>query len=84
MRRYVIGADVGSSALKAALVHPDQGVVAVAEHSYAVHRLPSAPGRWSLRPERPDVVSERLDLGLLIAGQREQDDVPGAGLGESL
>ena len=32
----------------------------------------------------PDVVGERLDLGPLIAGQREQDDVPGAGVGESL
>jgi xylulokinase len=38
MRRYVIGADVGSSGLKAALVHPDQGVVAVAEQAYPMHR----------------------------------------------
>jgi xylulokinase len=35
---YVVGADVGSSALKASLVHPDRGVVAVAEHTYPMHR----------------------------------------------
>ena len=29
-------------------------------------------------------MGEGLDLGPLIAGQREQDDVPGASLGESL
>jgi xylulokinase len=38
MSGYVVGADVGSSALKAALVHPDRGVVAVAEHTYPMHR----------------------------------------------
>ena len=38
MSGYVVGADVGSSALKAALVHPDRGVVAVAEHTYLMHR----------------------------------------------
>jgi len=36
--RYVIGADVGSSALKAVLVHAEQGVVGVAEHTYPMHR----------------------------------------------
>jgi xylulokinase len=38
MSSYVVGADIGSSALKAALVHPDRGVVAVAEHTYPMHR----------------------------------------------
>lgn len=39
MTHYVIGADVGTSCLKAALVHPERGVVAVAEQSYPMHRL---------------------------------------------
>jgi len=30
---YVVGADIGSSALKAALLRPDLGVAAVAEHA---------------------------------------------------
>ena len=38
MSGYVVGADVGTSALKAALVHPDRGVVSVAEHAYPMHR----------------------------------------------
>ena len=37
-REWLIGADVGSSCLKAALVHPERGVVAVAERSYPMHR----------------------------------------------
>jgi xylulokinase len=35
---YVLGADVGTSALKAALVHPERGVVAMAERGYPMHR----------------------------------------------
>ena len=38
MSGYVVGADIGSSALKAALLHPDLGVAAVAEHTYPMHR----------------------------------------------
>jgi xylulokinase len=38
MSAYVIGADVGSSCLKAALVHPERGVVAIAERMYPMHR----------------------------------------------
>ncbi|MEI6230391.1 MAG: FGGY family carbohydrate kinase [Actinomycetes bacterium] len=38
MTAYVVGADVGSSCLKAALVHPERGVVAIAEHAYPMHR----------------------------------------------
>ncbi|RLV49734.1 hypothetical protein D9V37_07425 [Nocardioides mangrovicus] len=38
MSGYVVGADVGSSALKASLVHSDRGVVAVAERNYPMHR----------------------------------------------
>ena len=35
---YVIGADVGTSALKAVLVHAERGVVAAAEHAYPMDR----------------------------------------------
>jgi xylulokinase len=38
MSAYVVGADVGSSCLKAALIHPERGVVAIAEHVYPMHR----------------------------------------------
>ncbi|WP_377644954.1 xylulokinase [Oryzobacter terrae] len=38
MSSYVVGADIGSSGLKAVLVHPDRGVVSVAERSYPMHR----------------------------------------------
>ena len=38
MPGYLIGADIGSSGLKAALVHPDRGVVAISEQSYTMHR----------------------------------------------
>jgi xylulokinase len=38
MSGYVVGADVGSSCLKAALVHPERGVVAIAERTYPMHR----------------------------------------------
>ena len=38
LSQYVIGADVGSSGLKAALVHAQAGVIAVAERSYPMHR----------------------------------------------
>ena len=83
MRRYVIGADVGSSALKAALVHPDQGVVAVAEHSYAMHRphpgwAENDPGDWfrALAAAVPNVlagagVNAREVGALCLVGQRD-------------
>lgn len=38
MGPYVIGADIGSSAMKAALVHRDRGVVAISEQTYPMHR----------------------------------------------
>jgi xylulokinase len=38
MTAYVVGADVGSSCLKAALIHPERGVVAIAEQTYPMHR----------------------------------------------
>lgn len=38
MPGYLIGADIGSSGLKAALVHPERGVVAISEQSYTMHR----------------------------------------------
>ncbi|MFF8927176.1 FGGY-family carbohydrate kinase [Streptomyces longwoodensis] len=37
-RQWLIGADVGSSCLKAAAVHPEQGVVAISEEYYPMHR----------------------------------------------
>ncbi|MDQ8706103.1 FGGY family carbohydrate kinase [Streptomyces sp. LHD-70] len=37
-RHWLIGADVGSSCLKAALVHPERGVVAISEQFYPMHR----------------------------------------------
>ncbi len=38
MGQYLIGADVGSSCLKAALAHPQRGVVAISEQFYPMHR----------------------------------------------
>src|SRR5690348_10131580 len=37
MIRYAVGADVGTSALKAALIDPGRGVIATAEHGYPMH-----------------------------------------------
>jgi xylulokinase len=83
MRRYVIGADVGSSALKAALVHPDQGVVAVAERTYPMHRprpgwAENDPQDWfrALAAALPQVladagVSAREVGALCLVGQRD-------------
>ncbi len=44
MTAYLIGADLGTSALKAVLVHPRQGVLAVAECAYPMYH--PRPG-WS-------------------------------------
>jgi xylulokinase len=41
---YVVGADLGSSAMKTVLVHPRRGVLAVAERTYPMHH--PRPG-WS-------------------------------------
>jgi xylulokinase len=38
MSGYVIGADIGSSCLKVALVHSDLGVISIAEQAYPMHR----------------------------------------------
>lgn len=45
----MIGADIGSSGLKAALVHNRAGVVAIAERSYPMHR--PLPGRAENDPQ---------------------------------
>jgi xylulokinase len=36
--RCLIGADVGSSCLKVAVIHPERGVIAIAEQAYPMHR----------------------------------------------
>ena len=83
MRRYVIGADVGSSGLKAALVHPDQGVVAVAEQAYPMHRphpgwAENDPDDWfrALAAAVPQVLRQAgvsaAEVGsLCLVGQRD-------------
>lgn len=83
MSSYVIGADVGSSALKAALVHPDQGVLAVAEHAYPMHRphpdwAENDPEDWyrALRAAVPEVLAKggvtAADVrALCLVGQRD-------------
>jgi xylulokinase len=80
---YVVGADVGSSALKAALVHPDRGVVAVAEHTYPMHRphrgwAENDPEDWyqALAAAVPEVlktsrVSAAEVKSLCLVGQRD-------------
>lgn len=83
MGAYVIGADIGSSGLKAALVHPERGVIAISEHGYAMHR--PAPGWAQNDPEDwfralAMAVPEVLSIGgvapsevvaLCVAGQRD-------------
>lgn len=83
MSPYLIGADVGSSALKAALVHPDRGVVAIAEHSYPMHRphpewAQNDPDDWyrALAKAIPEVlakggVAPGEVAALCLAGQRD-------------
>jgi xylulokinase len=80
---YVIGADVGTSALKAALVHPDRGVVAVAEHTYPMHRprlgwAENDPEDWfrALARAVPEVLAAAGVSGadvraLCLVGQRD-------------
>lgn len=72
MSAYVVGADVGSSCLKAALIHPERGVVAIAEHVYPMHR--PSPGwaendaeDWYLALSK--AVPEVLAAGGVSAGQ---------------
>jgi len=80
---YVVGADIGSSALKAALLHPDLGVAAVAEHAYPMHRpqrdwAENDPEDWYLAlaaviPEllsRASVPSAEV-RALCLVGQRD-------------
>ncbi|NJC73250.1 hypothetical protein HC031_26540 [Planosporangium thailandense] len=83
MSSYVIGADVGSSALKAVLVHTDQGVLGVAEHTYPMHRprrdwAENDPDDWfralaAAIPEllnRTGIAAERVEA-LCLVGQRD-------------
>jgi xylulokinase len=80
---YVLGADVGTSALKATLVHPGRGVVAVAEHGYPMQAphpgwAQNDPGDWYLALARavPEVlaraqVSAREVRAFCLVGQRD-------------
>jgi xylulokinase len=83
MTGYVLGADVGTSALKATLVHADRGVVAVAEHGYRM-RAPhpgwaqNDPEDWyrALTLAVPKVLARagvpaRDVLALCLVGQRD-------------
>ena len=38
MSGYVVGADIGTSCLKVALVHPERGVISISEQPYPMHR----------------------------------------------
>ena len=80
---YVVGADIGSSGLKAVLVHPDRGVVAVAEHGYPMHRphpgwAENDPDDWyrALARAVPELLA-RADVpaaqvrALCLVGQRD-------------
>lgn len=83
MSSWVIGADVGTSCLKAALIHPDRGVVAIGEHSYAMQRphpdwAENDPEDWykALAAAIPDVlaaaqVSAGEVTALCLVGQRD-------------
>jgi xylulokinase len=83
MSAYVIGADVGSSCLKAALIHPERGVVAIAEHTYPMHRphpgwAQNDAADWydALRTAVPEVISiGKVSPGevaaLCLVGQRD-------------
>lgn len=83
MSAYVIGADIGSSGLKAALIHSERGVVAIAEHSYPMHRphpdwAENDPHDWydALAQAVPEVlaageVSAGEVAALCLAGQRD-------------
>lgn len=68
---YLIGLDLGTSALKAVLAGPERGVVAVAEHGYAMHR--PHPGWAENDPEdwvraAAQAVPELLARGGILAG----------------
>lgn len=80
---YVVGADVGTSALKAVLVHAERGVVAVAEHAYPMDRpepgwAQNDPGDWyrALARAVPEVLAA-ADVpasqvrALCVVGQRD-------------
>lgn len=83
MSGYVIGADVGSSCLKAALVHSERGVVAIAEQTYPMHRphpgwAENDPADWysALARAVPQVlaagnVSPGEVSALCLVGQRD-------------
>ena len=83
MSSYVIGADVGSSALKAVLVHADRGVVGVAEHTYPMHRphrdwAENDPEDWfrALAAAIPELLGKTGIAGsqvtaLCLVGQRD-------------
>jgi xylulokinase len=83
MSGYVIGSDVGSSCLKAALIHADRGVVAIGERVYPMHRphpgwAENDPADWynALAHAVPEVlaagkVSPGEVSALCLVGQRD-------------
>src|SRR5262249_47794559 len=73
MSQYVIGADIGSSGLKAALVHAEAGVVAVAERSYPMHR--PLPGRAENDPNDWFDALASATSELLVQGAVTEGDV---------
>ncbi len=69
---WLVGLDLGSSALKAVLASADAGTIAVAEHAYAMHR--PHPGWAENDPEdwvaaAAAAVGELLDRGGITAAQ---------------
>jgi len=83
MTGYVVGADVGTSALKAVLVHPERGVVAVAEHAYPMERpqpgwAQNDPGDWYRAlapPVRPEPAATAHYAALRIQWERVRGQV---------
>jgi len=73
---HLVGLDLGTSALKAVLAHPDAGVVAVAEHGYPMHR--PAPGWAENDPEDWVAAAARAVPELLARGGIGARDVAAA------
>ncbi len=83
MTGLLIGADIGTSALKAVLAHPERGVLAVTEHAYPMRRphpgwAENDPEDWwtALRAAVPALLAAAGAVGadvaaLCVVGQRD-------------